>query len=136
MAGPLSLTARTKSLSNDYGPTRGPNAADGFRAAIYDDHPEFGGVELDTVSCPGYARVVVDNDDFAVVGGGIEVTVAVADATGPWTKTGRWVLLLNAADLTEVWDYVPVTAVRPSEASTFDPLRITVFYSDDSTTPA
>lgn len=138
MAGPLSQTARAKSLANDFGPTRGPNAADSFIAHLYDDHPEFGGVELDTTSCPGYVAPTIDNDDFAADGdGGMSVVVELADATAAWTKVGRWVVLENAAVADEFWDYVQVDAVTVSAAGPFpEDLEITVLYADDSTDPA
>lgn len=135
MAGPLSDTARAKSLANDFGPTRGPNSPDQFLIAIYDDNPEFGGVELDTGSCPGYARATVDNDDFAVGTVGMSVTGSMADATGAWTQIGRYLVLLNAADDTEAWDYTAISALRVREAGPVDDVEFTVFYSDDATTP-
>jgi len=135
MAGPLSDTARAKSLSDDFGPTRGPNSPDQFLVAIYDDNPDFGGVELDGGSCPGYARTTVNNDDFIVVDGGMSITATLANPTEAWTQVGRYVVLLNADDDTEAWDYGPVTAIRVSSAGTLQPLIVTVHYDDDTTTP-
>lgn len=136
MAGPLSADARVKSLQGDYGPTRSSQAPDSLVAHLYDGHPEFDGVELDTSSCPGYVAPTIDSDNFEAVDGGVQVTVTLADSTGAWTKVGRWVVLENADAAGEFWDYVPVGAVKPTDAGDFDPLVITLFYSDDSTDPS
>jgi hypothetical protein len=138
MAGPVSPAARAKSLANDFGPTRGPNAPDGFYIILLDDNPEFDGEELDSGTCPGYARTAVDNDDFAVISGvGMRVTANPAAPTGAWTKIARYAALLNAADTSEMWDYTAINPIRVREAGPFEnPLSFTVYYSDDSTEPA
>lgn len=135
MAGPFSASARAKSLANDFGPTRGPNSPDHFLVILLDDHPEFDGVELDTSTCPGYARATVDNDDFAVVDSvGMGITVTLADPTAAWTKIARYAALLNSADTSEMWDYTAIDPIRVREAGPFvADLSFTVYYSDDST---
>lgn len=137
MAGPLSPTARAKSLANDFGPTRGPNAPDSFYVILLDDDPEFDGVELDSGTCPGYARVLVDSDDFVVVDDvGMRIFATLPDATGAWSKIGRFAALLNSADTTEMWDYTTIDPIRVREAGYFEEaLSFTVYYSDDSTEP-
>jgi hypothetical protein len=137
MAGPVSPSARAKSLANDFGPTRGPNAPDGFYIILLDDNPEFDGVELDTGTCPGYARTAVDNDDFVVDDVGMKVVAALAAPSGAWTKIARYAALLNAADTSEMWDYAAIDPIRVREAGPFEsPLSFIVYYSDDSTEPA
>lgn len=140
MAGPLSSAARAKSLANDFGPTRGPNSPDFFEVALYDDNPEFDGVELTDADCPGYARFTVDNDDFTAVTEGVQIVVLAEDLpepTGSWTKSARWAVLLNSTDDTEAWDYSEIDPMRATAAGPFeDDFELTVFYSDDSTDPA
>lgn len=138
MAGPVSPSARAKSLANDFGPTRGPNAPDGFLIILLDDNPEFDGVELDSTSCPGYARAAVNNDDFEVVSGvGMRVLKTLASPTGAWTKIARYAALLNASDTSEMWDYTAINPIRVREAGPFESaLSFTVYYSDDSTDPS
>jgi len=138
MAGPLSAPARLKSLLDDYGPTRGPNAPDNLLAHIYDGNPAMGGTELDDVTCPGYEPVAIDSDDFeATDDNQVQVEATVADATGAWTRTGRWVVLEDADNLGEFWDYVPIAAVTAADAGPFaGPLLIALNYVDDATAPA
>ena len=133
MAGPLSSTARAKSLANDFGPTRGVNSPTQFQVALYDESPEFGGVELDTTSCPGYARPTINNADFAADGETFVIEVLPASPTGAWTKTAKYAVLLNAADTTEVWDFLPINQVRVSSAGPFPmPLRLVIYYNDSA----
>lgn len=134
MAGPLSPGARSQSLQNDYAETP-PARPSGFLAAIYDGDPEFGGEELTDADCPGYARVPVAYTDFTVVDEGIEAVVTGFEATAAWTKVGRVVLLLNADDPSEGWDYSFIATLRVRAAGPLDPLQFTVYYSDDSTDP-
>lgn len=138
MAGPLSPAARLKSLSNDYGPTRGPNAPDNWLAHLYDDNPAVDGVELDTGTCPGYAAIAFANGDFAATDDNqVQATVTVGDATGAWTKSARWVVLEDADNPGEFWDYVPINELLATAAGPFDgPLEITVNYVDDAADPA
>lgn len=140
MAGPFAPPARLKSLKNDYGSAHGPNAPTDWLIAILDGHPEQGGVELDDTSCPGYARLEATQADFVeTVDGGMQATIGLPDATGPWTKTGVFAMAIDADDPdpeTGGWDYVLIDQVTLSEAGPFEnPLRFTVYYSDDSTTP-
>lgn len=137
MAGPLSPAARLKSLKGNYGVTRGSDSPDNWLAHIYDGNPAVDGVELDTGTCPGYAAVAVSNDEFAATDDNqVQATVSVADATGAWTKTGRWVVLEDADNLGEFWDYVPIGALRATGAGPFSDLEITINYADDATVPA
>jgi hypothetical protein len=138
MAGPLSPAARLKSLSNDYGTTRGANAPDNWLAHIYDGNPSVDGVELDDASCPGYVAIEIPNDDFAATDDNqMEVTVSVPDAEGAWTKTGRFVVLEDADNLGEFWDYVPINALQATAAGPWgEDLEITINYVDDATEPS
>lgn len=138
MAGPFSPASRSKSLQNDYGPVPSGTRVVNWLAHLYDGNPAVDGVELDDTSCPGYVAIEIANDDFATTDDNqVEVEVDVPDATGAWTKTARWVLLEDADNLGEFWDYVPINALRATAAGPFDgPLVITINYADDATTPA
>ena len=135
MAGPLSQSAREKSLANDFGPTHGANSPTQFLLALYTGHPEFGGVELNSTDCPGYARPTINNTAFALVDGRFEVEVTPANATGAWTQVADYAVLLNATTPTEAWDYAPIQRVQVNAAGPLTPIVFTVFYSDDATTP-
>lgn len=137
MAGPYSPNARVRSLKNDFGPLRGPNSPDTFLVALLVGVPGFGGVELDDGQCPGYVRVEIDNDDFIVgTDGLVSISVPIGDATGPWLQVADTAALLDAADPSEMWDYVPIERVRVTAAGPVNPVIFTVNYADDATVPA
>lgn len=92
-------TARNASLDNDYGSTRGPNAADEHEVALVD----VDGVELDDTSAPGYARVTIAPGEWpAAEDGQKTVVVDFAAPTDEWIPAAGWRLIDPATDA--VWD--------------------------------
>lgn len=85
--GLLTTPAQNASLDNDYGATKGPNAAAAHELALYAGDPAAGGVELD--SAGGYARPLVTNNgtNWAAAAGGAKTSaiLAFAVSTGEWT---------------------------------------------------
>lgn len=126
----LSAAAMSASLDNDYGTTRGPNAADAHEMALYDGDPAIDGVEL---SGNGYARVTVAPSDWAAAVGGAKTThspVQFADATGPWSRQARYWVLFDAAD-EEAWDYAALNeALSVTDAGPGPAIQPTVFYAN------
>lgn len=105
--GPLDTAAQDASLDNDYGASAGANAPSSHELALFTDDPRLGGVELDATG--GYARVVVTNDgtSWPAASGGMK-TCAVqtfADATGAWSDTATWWVLLDGSTM---WDGAPL----------------------------
>lgn len=91
-------TARNASLDNDYGPTRGPNAADSHEVVLLDAD----GFELEDATSPGYARVTVESDDWPAAEDGQKTLVVDFPApTGEWVSAVAW-QLVAAGDV--VWD--------------------------------
>lgn len=110
--GVLDVAAQNASLDNDYGATKGPNAATAHQFALYAGDPQLNGVELDAAG--GYARVVIPNDgtswpDAAANGAKTAAPVTLPAATGEWTVGGapavatHFVLIDNADGVTG-WD--------------------------------
>lgn len=105
--------AMNRSLDNDYGTTRGPNAPDAFEVALFDEDPTLDGVEL---AGNGYARGAQDNDDWLPSADGLKATVAPVafpDATAAWTTARYWGL------------YDPITATWWEYARLVEPLDVT-----------
>lgn len=101
------VAAMNRSLDNDYGTTRGPNAADSHELALFDNDPTIDGVELDAGDCPGYERTVVLPADWAAAAGGSKTTSAAvqfADATDAWATEAKWWALVDGDDHVTVWD--------------------------------
>jgi hypothetical protein len=137
MAGPLSPDARARSLTNDFGPVVVGSRVTTWIAHLYDDNPEFGGVELDDATCPGYLPVTFDNDEFEATDEGMTVLLTLADADDAWTKSGRYVVLEDDDTPGEFWDYVPINEVRATAAGPFtEDVELVIFWSDDSTDPS
>lgn len=83
-----------------------------FEVAFFTAHPLSGGVELDATG--GYARASISLDltDFPAAADGLKTSVEVqfADATGAWSDTAPYVVLIDAADSTTRWYAVPLTS--------------------------
>lgn len=125
----LSVDAMNASLDNDYGTTRGPNAADSHELMLLDESPEFDGVEI---TGGGYARPAVAPEDWDAADGGSKgVFVQFADATGAWSAPAKYWALVDAADHTTVWDYAALNEVLVvSEAGPGPGIQVTAFYAD------
>lgn len=131
-----SVTAMNASLDNDYGTTRGPNAADSHELALFAGDPLDGGTEI---VGNGYARVEILPADWAGSADAQKSTISVAqfpDATDEWSETVTHFALIDGADSVTLWDSAPldepidVTAAGPGPA-----VLPTVFYADTITIP-
>lgn len=125
----VDVAARNASLDNDYGTTRGPNAADAHEVALLD----LDGVELDDVTSPGYARVTVDSDDWPAAADGQKTLAVDFDPpTDEWVAAAGWQLIDPVTDT--VWDAGElVDLLEVTAASSVGPqVVITVAYQLDS----
>lgn len=124
-----SVAAQNASLDNDYGTTRGPNAADSHELALFSGDPMLGGVEI---SGGGYVRATVLPADWgAAAGGAKSATVTFPDTTSEWlTNVTHW-LLLDAADSTTRWDSASFAEAGEITDMGDGPVAtVTVFYPD------
>ena len=130
--------AMERSLDNDYGSTRGPNAPDSFEVMLLDSF----GVEIDDVSLDedgiteipnGYARATHDNDDWLPAAEGVKVsgTVTFPAPTAEW-ETAVYRALIDPLT-NQRWDYAPLAdPLDVSGAGSGTPtLVMTVFYDDN-----
>lgn len=116
----VSVEAQNASLNNDYGTTRGPNAANSHQLVLLD----LNGVE---VVGSGYARTTILPADWdAAVDGQKTAIVTVSDPTGPWTTATSF--LLYGSDGYD-WDSAElVDPLVVPEAGTLSPVVVTVQY--------
>lgn len=129
------VAAMNKSLDNDYGTTRGPNAPLSHALALYVGDPVVDGVE---VSGGGYARVTILPADWAAATDGEKSLTAPAEFAAPtdtWGDTITHWALVGADGL--VWDTGTLTEpLDVTSAALRGPLvSVTVFY-DDAVTEA
>ena len=128
------VAAMNRSLDNDYGTTRGPNAADSHELALFDNDPTIDGVELDDADCPGYARADVAPADWAASAGGSKSTtdpVPFDDPTDAWDTQAKWWALIDGDDHTTVWDCAALSeALSITEAGGDLSIQPTVFYAN------
>lgn len=119
------IVAQNRSLDNDYGTTRGPNAPDDFEVALFDINPASGGVEI---TGPGYARAALDSDDWLPADEGVKrVTVAFPDSTDTWSQATYWGLYDPVVGLW--WDCAPlVLPLNVTGAGTGPTVALSVFY--------
>lgn len=112
----LSVAAQNASLNMSYGASRGSLAPAAHQVALFTDHPDLGGVELDSVG--GYARVVFTNNGTnwpgAADGQTVSANVVFAAPTAEWTAggvpdTATYAVLFDNADGTTTWDAVPLS---------------------------
>ena len=132
------VAAMNRSLDNDYGTTRGPNAAASHQLALFDGDPmldpiDGGGTELSAVDNPGYARVTINPADWAAAVNGMKELTApkeFPDPTAQWLSSATHWALIETGEI--FWDVGPLTdALEISGASTTGPLvNIAVFYED------
>ena len=128
--------AMNASLDNDYGSTHGPNAPASHDLALFDGDPMLDGVELDSTSAPGYARVSIAAADWAAAADGQKALVApvqLPDPTDAWLEATHWALL----DGSTMWDCGPLTEpLEVTGASSDGPLvSPVVFYDDGADAP-
>lgn len=124
------IAARNASLANDYGATKGPNAAASHQFAVFEGDPNGDGVEL---TGGGYARVTLVNDGTvwpAPVGGQLTIDVNLP-LTGEPVGIGDHFALFDAADGTTCWDTGPLTGeLLYTTAGTYQ-ITITLSAEDD-----
>jgi hypothetical protein len=87
-----SVAAMNKSLDNDYGATKGPNAAASHQLALFSSDPlvedDPTTVELTTGTCPGYGRATIANGAaWAAAANGQKATAAPVTMPAP---TAEW----------------------------------------------
>jgi hypothetical protein len=103
----LDTAAQNASLDNDYGATKGPNAAAAHQLALFAGDPQAGGVELDN-TVGGYARVTITNNgtNWPAASGGAKTATfqAYAASTDAWSAVATHWVLFDAADGTTRWD--------------------------------
>ena len=86
-------------LNNMVGPSQGANGPSSWLLSLWAGDPSAGGVEANTTSCPGYARVSVAAADWAEATSGDPVKrttdlVQFGDATDVWASTlTHWALI-------------------------------------------
>jgi hypothetical protein len=134
----VSIPAQNASLDNDYGATKGPNAAAAHEVALYAGDPLTGGVELD--SAGGYARPVVSNDGttWAAADGGAKTSAVVTwdVSTAEWTSAGDpavadYFLLIDSAT-GDFWDSGLLSDPISVDAAGATPSAVlTVFYDNE-----
>lgn len=123
------VAAMNASLDNDYGTTRGPNAAAEHALALFVGDPLVDGVE---VTGGGYARVTVAAADWSPAADGEKSTtepVAFPATTGEWPDSVTHFALIAAGEV--MWDAAPlaeelvVTGAGPGPV-----LNVTIFFAD------
>lgn len=123
--------AMNRSLDNDYGSTRGPNAPAAFEVALFDGDPTQGGVEL---AGSGYARGALNNaTGWLAAVDGLKATVAPVAfpaSTAAW-NTARYWALFDTVTATW-WEYARL--VEPLEVTTAAPgptVALAIFYDNN-----
>jgi hypothetical protein len=127
------IAAMNRSLDNDYGSTRGPNAPDSHFVSLWVDDPMLGGEECDG---PGYARVELDQDTGwqAADDGYKDLVTGVqfAAPSGAWPQCTHWALM-DDTDPDQMWDCGPLTSpLNISSSSPTGPLVTFAIYYDDA----
>lgn len=138
--------AMERSLDNDYGPTRGPNAPDMLRIHLFSGDPTGDGIEVPdtsevddgvggTTTVPnGYAPALMSNDDWDPSTGGIKYSSP--DPVFP-APTEEWNVTVThwAAEDPDTglwWDSAPLTApLDITGPGTPIAVKLAVFYDDN-----
>lgn len=131
--------AMNRSLDNDYGTTRGPNAADSHLLALWDGDPmldvsEGGGVE---VVGGGYARVTVLPADWLPAVDGRKALAAPKQfptVTAEWPEGAEYWALIDGGDGVTMWDCGPLTEALEVTGPGPGPLVTVAVYYDDAVT--
>lgn len=133
------VAAMNKSLDNDYGTTRGPNAPSSHKLALFDGDPmiaeiDGGGVEITNVNNPGYARVTVNPADWLAAANGMKSLAApkqLPATTGQWLDSPSHWALLDGSDNVTMWDCGPLSEPLEVTGAGSGPLvTFSVFYDD------
>lgn len=124
------VAAMNASLDNDYGTTRGPNAAASHDLALFVGDPLTDGVE---VTGGGYARATIAAADWAPAADGMKETtapVALPNTTAEWPDAAtHWALFAG----TVMWDCGPLTEPLEVTGASAGPLvAVAVFYDDSA----
>jgi hypothetical protein len=134
----------SRSLDNDYGTTRGPNAPSSHKLALFVGDPmvpltDGGGVECDSVNHPGYGRVTVSPGDWlAAVDGRKDLAAPkqLPATTGEWDPEPTHWGLFDGDDNTTLWDCGPLTEPLQVTGAGSGPLvSVRVYYDDAVTEP-
>lgn len=148
----MDVAAQNASLDNDYGSTKGPNAAAAHEVALFIGHPDNGGVEVSdltevddglggtTFEANGYGRPVITNDaSWLPASEGVKLSAVplqwpdVTSDEGYGGQLPTHFVLIDAADHTTKWDIVPL--VNPEDVTEAGPgpaIRLAVFYGDST----
>lgn len=124
----LDDAARNKSLANDYGPTRGPNAAASHTVELWDGDPSLDGSAQITGGGYAASAPVAPGDWSAPDGGQIQATPTFPSPTGAWSTATHFVL--RGSDGLG-WDYgVLAEPLYVTGAGGPPEVTVTVFYND------
>jgi hypothetical protein len=127
------LAAMNASLDNDYGLTRGPNAASTHQLALYVGDPMTTGVE---VSGHGYARVSVPASKWLAAADGVKQTngpVQFPTVTSAWPDSPTHFALFDGDTM---WDCCPLITPLDVTSSGPGPTCVpTIFYDDNVLAP-
>lgn len=127
--------AMNRSLDNDYGTTRGPNAPASHSLALFVGDPMTDGVE---VSGNGYARVVILPADWAPAADGMKSLINPAEFPAPtaeWPDSPTYWALIGSDGFW--WDCAPLTEpLDITSASPEGPLVDVTIFFDDAVTEA
>lgn len=120
-------SAQERSLDNDYGATRGPNAPDSFEVAFFSDD---GDTEI---AGGGYVRATLDNDDWLPAADGVKASlpIAFADSTDEWADTVTHAGLYDPV-AAQWWDVVPLDEPLDVTGAGDGPIVIlSIFYDNN-----
>lgn len=138
------IAAMNRSLNNDYGTSRGPNAADSHQLALFVGDPmipadDDGGVECAPGTHPGYARVTVNPGDWLPAADGRKMLTGpkqLPATTGEWDPEPDYWALFDGAVPGLMWDCGPLTAPLQVTGPGDGPLvSVAVFYDDAVSEP-
>jgi len=128
----ISTAAQNKSLANDYGASKGPNAASAHKVRLYVGDPAAGGSEL--ASTGGYTPPVLSNDGTGwpstpSAGAITSAPVTFATSTAAWASVPTH-FLLEDNTTGDAWDSGPLAnEIVVDQAGTVVTATLTVFYN-------
>lgn len=129
----ISTGAQNASLDNDYGATKGPNAAANLEVALYDGDPSIDGAEL--TSTGGYVATSFANDGTtwptaATAGSKTTAVLSLFTSTAALSDTASWFVLRDP--LTgDLWDAGALTEeVNVTGAGVAVSVQLTVYYEN------
>lgn len=132
------IVAMNRSLDNDYGTTRGPNAPAGHLLALFVSDPMLsvengGNIECSAASHPGYARVSVAPENWLPAANGRKDLAAPKQfpaTTGEWDPEPEYWALYDSAGAV-MWDCGPLSDPLQVTGAGSGPLvSVSVFYDD------